>query len=303
MIFNEIYGHYYRAVQDIIDSAIAGALNKQSIYQIVQSTAFAESITVIPDAIMSGRWPVVDGQFESAFDRVPERPLTNLEKMWLKAILQDPRIRLFAKDISELERGLEDVEPLFEKDFFILFDKYSNGDNYEDPEYIGIFRTVLQAIDDNKKLYIKYRGRKDIRTKIVNPISLEYSNKDDKFRLIGVTDKNENVSLNLAKVRSAKILDEFAEEKSVNFEKRQVVLKLKDERNALERAMLHFSDLEKETVQLDEDRYQITLTYYRGDETEILIRILSFGPMVKVTGPDYFEELIRARLMRQPRVK
>ena len=76
-------------------------------------------------------------------------------------------------------------------------------------------------------------------------------------------------------------------------------MELRDDRNALERAMLHFSDLQKETVRLEEGHYRIILTYRKEDETEILIRILAFGPMLKVTGPDCFVELIKERLRRQ----
>ena len=60
---------------------------------------------------------------------------------------------------------------------------------------------------------------------------------------------------------------------------------LYDTRNALERAMLHFSDLEKETERIDDKHYRVTLKYRQGDETEILIRILSFGPRALRRSP------------------
>ena len=63
--------------------------------------------------------------------------------------------------------------------------------------------------------------------------------------------------------------------------------------------MLHFSHLEKETVRLDENHYRITLSYEADDETEILIRVLSFGPMLRVTSPERFIGLIRERLRKQ----
>ena len=74
---------------------------------------------------------------------------------------------------------------------------------------------------------------------------------------------------------------------------------LADQRNALERVMLHFSDCRKETRRTGERAYQVKLWYDPQDETEILIRILSFGPMIKVTEPDSFIGLIRERLNRQ----
>ena len=63
--------------------------------------------------------------------------------------------------------------------------------------------------------------------------------------------------------------------------------------------MLHFSDLEKETERIDDRRYRITLHYRQRDETEILIRILSFGPVLKVVEPESMVSLIRERLTKQ----
>ena len=66
----------------------------------------------------------------------------------------------------------------------------------------------------------------------------------------------------------------------------------------MSRALLHFSHFEKETVRLEDRLYQITLRYDHGDETELLIRVLSFGPMLRVLSPDSFAELVRERVER-----
>ena len=78
-----------------------------------------------------------------------------------------------------------------------------------------------------------------------------------------------------------------------------LVLELTDERNALERVMHHFSYLKKETEKLDDKHYRITLEYDRDDETEILIRILSFGPLVKVISPQSFINKLKNRINKQ----
>ena len=74
-----------------------------------------------------------------------------------------------------------------------------------------------------------------------------------------------------------------------------------DERNALERVMLHFSHFEKKAEKTGENDYLLHLKYYESDETEIVIRVLSFGKAVKVTAPSDFVELIRKRLSQQQR--
>lgn len=81
--------------------------------------------------------------------------------------------------------------------------------------------------------------------------------------------------------------------------KREVVFEVNDERRTLERALLHFAHFEKQAEKLDEKHYKITVSYDKDDETEIVIRILSFGPMLKVVAPAHFKNLIKERLMRQ----
>ena len=76
-----------------------------------------------------------------------------------------------------------------------------------------------------------------------------------------------------------------------------------DERNALERVMLHFSHLEKETRRLEDGRYEVRLTYESEDETEILIRILSFGPMLEVVAPQDFRDKVRERIEKQMKLR
>ncbi len=46
-------------------------------------------------------------------------------------------------------------------------------------------------------------------------------------------------------------------------------------------------------------KYKVSVTYDKDDETELLIRILSFGPMIRVTGPHDFVNLIKERLRKQ----
>ena len=42
--------------------------------------------------------------------------------------------------------------------------------------------------------------------------------------------------------------------------------------------------------------YRLTLTYDSRDETELVIRVLAFGPMVKVTAP---AAIVKDRILRQ----
>ena len=224
-------------------------------------------------------------------------PLTTLQKRWLKALLSDPRIALFDPDM----RGLEDVEPLYTQDTFVRFDQYADGDPYSDPNYVHCFRMVLRAIHENRKMRIRFHGHTGARHSVVcNPYRLEYSEKDDKFRIL-VTGMRRMNTVNMARIRSCELLEEY-DPASVNVPKghlKELTLLLHDERNGLERVLLHFSHFEKETQKLDERLYRITLQYDQNDETELLIRVLSFGPVLEVVAPITFRQLMQNRIQKQ----
>ena len=78
-----------------------------------------------------------------------------------------------------------------------------------------------------------------------------------------------------------------------------MVLKILDERNALERVMLHFAHFEKSAEKLDEKNYLLKIKYNRDDETEIAIRVLSFGPMVEAVAPSSLRNIIIEKLKKQ----
>ena len=199
------------------------------------------------------------------------------------------------------EEGLEDVEPLFTPDRFVYFDRYTDGDDYADPRYVEHFRTILRAMREKRKLRVRFHGHRGNRQSyLCIPYRLEYSSKDDKFRLI-TGYKGKVLTVNLSRIDSVQLLDPWEENEYRPPREREktLVMELYDARNALERTMLHFSDLEKETEKLEEKRYRITLHYRQGDETEILIRILSFGPVLKVLEPEGMVAQIRERLAKQ----
>lgn len=310
MLFHEIYGNYFNAVAQILGEAVRGELTEKKIYEIIDSKAFAESSLNIPQALNSGEWPLLEETLETPLLNEPQMPLTTLQKRWMKALLADPRIRLF--DVPA--EGLEDVEPLYRPGAIVYFDQYADGDPFEDEAYITNFRTALQALRENQKLQVDFTGGKGGNHNWqCTPLRMEYSLKDDKFRLIVCRGGEERV-INVARINRCSLMEEKASRpQSIARPKRRVLLELRNERNALERAMLHFSHLEKETTKLAcaedadvdgaADRYRITLWYRSEDETELLIRVLSFGPMIKVLEPDSFIQLIRQRLALQKRVK
>lgn len=298
MIFSELYSAYYNAVAAILREAVKRPLNKDEIRGIIEKNAFGESTLNIEPAIKNERWQLICQNGTTPIKHTPTMPLTALEKRWLKAISLDSRIKLFYDEIS----SLSDVDPLFKPEDIFVFDKYSDGDPYENEEYIKNFRMILDAIKSRQPLRINFiNGNGNLDYKVIMPECLEYSEKDDKFRLLGFG-KRSATTINLSRIVNCKPYKKPFEVSSVK-EKRKntekVEFELYDCRNALERVLIHFAHFEKQAEKIAEDKYKVTISYDKNDETEILIRILSFGPMIKVTAPNRFIDLIKERLLNQ----
>lgn len=297
MIFSELYSAYYNAVANIIGKLLSGETDEKELARCVSKYAFGESMLTILPSLKSEKWQLVHPDMTTPIEHKPTMPLTNIEKQWLKAISLDPRIKLFGVDLGVLD----DVEPLFTAEDYHIYDKYADGDSYEDEGYIRRFHMILSAIRDRQPLHIEMINRKSQSVNMnVIPERIEYSEKDDKFRLI-TSGVKYGGTINLARITSVRHYH-GSELSNVPLRPpviRSLTLSVTDERNALERVMLHFAHFEKRAEKIDDTHYRLIVNYDRDDETELVIRVLSFGPMVKVEAPEHFVNLIKERLIRQ----
>ncbi|MBR3789048.1 MAG: WYL domain-containing protein [Clostridia bacterium] len=298
MIFSELYSVYYNAVARILTRLINEDLKERDIEKIVKKEAFEESYIFISDKIKSGKWQIITEDFTTPIINPPTMPLTNIQRRWLKSISLDPRIKLFNFSF----KGLEDIEPLFTAEDYKVYDKYSDGDNFEDEEYIKNFRILLNAIENEHTIKIEYISGKNNRKLFIGlPNCLEYSEKDDKFRLLAVT-KEKPVIINLSrivKIEKRNTSTEVYFKGNYEATKKYVTIKVTDKSNALERCMIHFAHFEKKCEKIDENNYILNITYNETDENEVLIRILSFGAKVEVIEPQEFRQLVIERLKKQ----
>ena len=300
MLFHEIYGCYYRAVVQMLNLAIAGGLTEKKMYEIVAETAFEESSLIMIPALKKQEWQLLDENLHTPLKHTPDMPLTILEKRWLKPILLDKRVKLFLEPVPE-NTELADTDPLFFPEDIVYFDRYVDGDDYDDPAYIANFRLIRQAIAERRKLKVTFRnGREQKRCEILEPVQLEYSDKEDKFRVL-CADRQSIKTVNLGRIVQCELLEDTFPENVRLKEREKKVLKfiLTDERNALERAMMKFSHYKKEVERRDAENYLVTLEYDVDDETDVLIQILSFGSYIEVTAPDRMREELRKRMERQ----
>ena len=314
-LFSEVYGCYYAVVAEILRSA---PVTRAQAEALAAGRGYGESVLqLIPKLLDSRDWPLLeerDGLFHSRLDRLPDLPVTHLERSWLKALLADPRLRLFLSDgqLAHLEEALSGVEPLYRQEDIVYFDRVLDGDDYADPGYRQRFQAILAALERGAVLRLTYQAPKTgLHTGDHRPLRLEYSPRDDKFRVYTVKVQDSAFPccyiLNLGRIVDISPSDaQYSGAFDVSEWRRRhrcaqpLLLRVSGERNGVERFMLEFSSYEKQSEYDGETGVcTVRLWYQREDETEVLIRLLGFGPVVQVLGPEPFVALMRERVARQ----
>lgn len=256
MFFSELYSAYYVTVANVLREAVTRPVSQEDIRIIVEKYAFGESILSIPTALKEERWPLLRPDGTAVLKHQPSMPLTTMEKRWLKSVACDPRIKLFGE--IDLGPDFDGVEPLFLPEDVSVFDRFTDGDDYTDETYIANFRLILDAIRKKYLLDIEsLSGRGRMIKQTVLPRCLEYSEKDDKFRLRGACGRFGS-TLNLGRIVSCRASEEktgafSGKDRAVR--SRTVTFQLVDERKALERVLLHFAHFEKSAEKLDDKHY------------------------------------------------
>ncbi len=302
-LFSEIHNCYYQVLRHLLCSQ--DAVTIQDMSERIRREGFEESLLAIIPKIESGTWQLFERKGEYFLSKISKAfltPLTTLEKRYLKALLADPRIGLFLRQEQQetMEAMLSDVSPLWRPDQFYYYDRFADGDPYTDESYRNNFRTLLAAQKNRQYVDLDYTSPRGTRVHhYYVPARLEYSVKNDKFRVLALErTRHNNVKLeilNIARIEHVKLNAVIQN----SYYKEPLRMRIVNKRNALERAMLHFANYEKNTVKIDEDTYECLIYYNQSMETELLIEVLSFGPMLTVLGNDRFLNSLKQRLQRQ----
>lgn len=313
-LFSEVYNCYFQVIQSLTGKH--GPISEKELNFRIQNNCFEESILYLLPKLTEKGWGFFEKQDGFLYSNLSEDfyvPLTDLQKSYLKAILMDEKIQLFLddKEIEDINALMADISPLYAPDDFYYYDRFSDKDDYTDPHYRKHFQAIITAIQNHEYLDIQYESRlHHIICHNCLPCRIEYSIKNDRFRLLFIEAplkrhlKVETLNLNRIKAvaptgQTVKRLPDINKSLRRAYYREPVRVIIKNGRNALERAMLQFANYEKSTRKLDDDTYECLIYYNKRTETELLIEILSFGPMLKVVGNEGFLELLKKRLERQ----
>ena len=318
-IFHEIYGAYYRITARLLRR---GRVTRQDIADVTAQEGFRDSMLFLPQKLIpqadGSDWGLLretaDGAFEPVTKHLPERPLTLLQRRWLKAKLADPKIRLFLTDAEydAIEAALAEPPPLFRPEQLRYPDQFSDGDCMTDPKYRAVFRIALHALRKGTAILLEYRtARGETQRQCCLPVAMEYSQKNDKFRLYCRRIRRGRLTgstvFNLGRIRSIRMLRDAPENRQTRAQffaglrcAEPVTVRVTDERSGLARFLMEFAAYEKHTERDTETgSCTVQLWYDRSDETELLIQLLSFGPVLEILSPPDFRQKAAERVAAQ----
>lgn len=236
-----------------------------------------------------------------------------MEKIWLKNILKDPKIKLFLeeKTICKLEEYLSDIDDIMTEENLILKNIATiDSKEIEKLKYnVKIIRKAIKEKRGIKYSYITKYGQV-FKERCSLPIKIEYSIKDDLFYLISYPldqEKPRPIKSLIKSFYDIEIIDEnieyekkyesFIDDINNKKAKRPITLEISSNNNTLERAFHLFSCFDKKAKYIpDKDIYIIDIYYYQFEEKEIISRIFSLGKEVFVTGPKKIQNEIINRL-------
>lgn len=318
--FNEIFGCYYTTVMKLISIAAKGDLSKEKVLEVINGnssfskkfrTSMRSNFTKLPFVEeVVGK----DGRitYETNIEHVTERPISLLEKRWLKSILSDPRIALFDE---EFRYELEGIEPLFQKDDFKIVGKYMSGDDFSNPEYVRCFRTILKAIREGFALKIRSKnsfGKASKYPFIFIPDYLEYSDMEDKFSVYGYsTNQHYNrIIINVGRIISCELYSmPRGIDKPALYEEDFDTLKVwldgesLKRMDTLERMLIEFSGYKKRVTETEDSNYIIEIEYRKREEKEMLVmHLMQFAHSIRIIEPESVQKEIRTRLLNQKKL-
>lgn len=260
-------------------------------------------------------------------------PITKIEVRWLLSVLDDPLARVFLspEQINAVRKCLSCAPFKVEKlqiDAINYFDRYNiEGRISKGKKHIAqkgrvnekdLFhiRALYRAIVNEQKVHIVYRnweGKK--RHATCAPVRIEYSRRDDVFRVWYVHVQNAESKIGIINIPRIVRVEELVGECFDLKEQRKILDKLYDKtmtsiqiefyqgiKNLPDRILTEFSLWKKKCV-YDPLSYKFTMILYYSalDEKEILIRLLSYGPYIRVIASEdnYILSEIQDRIKKQ----
>ena len=321
-LFHEYKNKYFHLVFRILNLAKDG-LYKDEIIKIIEKEEYDEKVIGKDfktfEGMLLNEYEKQDnfsfleeraGRFYSVLNNEDSIPLkvrfSKLEKTWINGMIKDTVVQaLLGKEIIEkLESALIDVKD-GNNDIIEFTNKAKDDFQYDLRKLSGDFHTILEGII-NEKIIIYTNVDKngnEYNNQLALPIRIEYSLKDDKFRAsLYSLEEERSIMVNLHTLKDIKIAENITSKikredvlkklKEKKYCETPIIIELEDIRGSMERCFMSFSSFERSSRAISENKYEIDIYYYTFEEAEVIRKIMSLGPYVKVKSPDRIREII-----------
>ncbi len=309
-MYHEIYGKYYQIIHNLLNSK---PQTEKEINDYIRSQGFDESFLYLNAQMLVDEYHLFvkkgDLFYPLTNSKIPLF-LTNEQKNWLNTMLFDEKVKLFLSD----ER-----RNYYQKEFAgnVLYDDKTYQYLFQDvdkdeitPKMSNVLRFVKNAIMQEMDINLTFISSKNYYThKKVAPYKIEYSMQDQKMRLIAVEYRNGEpkriIRIKLASIVGYRMVERV---KRIDFKyylqeevlKEPLIIEVYPILNGIERVFIELSNYKREAFYDKERNLSIMKIYYeKVDEMDLVLKMLSFGKVVKILSDGFIKEEVLRRINKQ----
>lgn len=310
-MYHELYGKYYQIIHNLLNE---GPKTEQEIEDYIRKYGFEESFLYLNADMLVNSYHLFEKKGDLYYPVVKHKlpkVYTREQIAWVRLMLNDDKTRFFLSNekINEYKVKFRS-RPLYDVSKYLY--QYQDKDKDEaEGKNIYVYHRIINAIRDNLNMQIVYVTNRDHFTKkIVAPYKFEYSMQDQKIRLLAIEYNKKGKPIRLIHIRlsSIKHIDYVDREEAVDFEHflnmellaEPLILEVYPELNGIERVFIELSNYKRESVFDKEKQCAIMKVYYeKSDELDLVIKMLSFGKIVKIISDGFIKDEVLRRLNMQ----
>ncbi len=309
-MYHEIYGKYYQIIHNLLNSK---PQTEKEINDYIRSQGFDESFLYLNAQMLVDEYHLFvkkgDLFYPLTNSKIPLF-LTNEQKNWLNTMLFDEKVKLFLSDerINYYQKEFAGNVLYDDKTYQYLFQDVDKDEIT--PKMSNVFRFVKNAIMQEMDINLTFISSKNYYThKKVAPYKIEYSMQDQKMRLIAVEYRNGEpkriIRIKLASIVGYRIVERV---KRIDFEyylqeevlKEPLIIEVYPILNGIERVFIELSNYKREAFYDKERNLSIMKIYYeKVDEMDLVLKMLSFGKVVKILSDGFIKEEVLRRINKQ----
>ena len=316
--FNRLYSEYYKIALKTVKTINNKEITTQeelisyiSTFKILNGKTPTKSQKYQSDFLDAtvDLFTTKNGKLYTKFMNIPNDfmfPLTTIEISFLKTMLNDDKCKLIMGDSynllkSELDKTeYSEIYPYFNEDNYAIFDQYVNGDKsfLKTQNYKNNFKLLINAMKGKEPVYFEYIEDDMQKTKVSVPEKIEYSQKEDRFKVI-INSKNR--PLDIQNIRLCEYTDkQLSPAKQKEFLTCIVAIDIpEDKAYTRNRLFREFSSFERDCEQIDDTGHILSFKFEKGDYKEVAYRLLQFGPYVYCSEPECVRERIKEKIELQ----